>query len=142
MSFSGSSGVASENFKYDGKTELPQHEYLRRKKFEELPKYSGNMKNCDDAEIEQWVLSVFSADMRKDKSKVSGAVAILKLIMPMFNMAKYGFNPQNWKFMGRYMVKIFCTDVEMENDHVPEFLLWLFKNLYGFRGPRPLFDNR
>ena len=39
------------------------------------------------------------------------------------------------------MVKIFCTDVEMENDHVPEFLLWLFKNLYGFRGPRPLFEN-
>ena len=41
----------------------------------------------------------------KDKSKISGAVAILKLIMPMFNITKYGFNPQTWKFMGRYMVK-------------------------------------
>ena len=61
--------------------------------------------------------------------------------MPLFNMARNGFNPHTWKFMNRYMVKCFCTDSEMENEGVPDFFLWLFRSLFGYRGPRPLFEN-
>ena len=29
----------------------------------------------------------------------------------------------------------------MENEGVPDFFLWLFRSLFGYRGPRPLFEN-
>ena len=123
-----------------GRPPLPTEEYRRRMAFEERSKFSGNMITTSDADIRAWVLNAMP-EIRDNGDKVDGAVVTLRKLMPLFNMARNGFNPDTWKFMNRYMVKCFCTDAEMESEGVPEFFLWIFRALFGYRGPRPLFDN-
>ena len=123
-----------------GRPQLPAEEYRRRMAFEERSKYSGNMVTTSDADIRTWVVDAIP-EIRDNGDKVEGAVVTLRKLMPLFNMAQNGFNPHTWKFMNRYMVKCFCTDSEMENEGVPDFFLWLFRSLFGYRGPRPLFEN-